>query len=771
VQNTWMKRWLAERASRICLCLLVTEVLLLVGCATPQQKFAHHLEQAEHWAAAGKTNEAVLEYRRAIQINPKAAAPHLAIAKIFRDREDYINAYREASTVEKNDPGNPEAQLLMADLLFRTRNFAEALKRAQTLVVQKPNDAAAWLIAAGSALALQDKKVATSSVDRLLQLDARNSRAWYIKGMVQLLDQKNPESETSLEKAIQYGPDSTPPVTALAVSMLQRGEVKGAEKVIRDAVNRNPENVELHKLLAAFLLSQNRRGELQEVFRQIRDLGDNDPGTRGILARYYSYVGDRDAAMQEYQNVLKKHPDDDQNGLQLVAAYLEADKPSDSEKLLNDIAKRNPNDPKVLLSLGRWRLSQGRTEEAIGELLHASQLDSRSALPQYFLGLAYIRQGKLQLADASLNRAAQLDPNLPGPRLILAQLALDAGKPERAIATLDETLKSKPRFVEPYLLQAQALGQQGQYVEMEHAALPLVEQFPEPPARAMTYRTLAWAKFHQQRYNEAHTFAKESLKYESTSTESLYLLGASEIALKNADTGIAEVLSFMRSNPNWAPGYATLGNLQAMAGQAADAESSLRKSLTIDPTLITAQLSLASMELRQGKLDPAMENLRKLAQSHPDYSPAQVQMGQISELKDDWKSAETYYTKALTISPDDVVAKNNLAWLYAEHGGNIDVALKLAQDAKEAAPDNADISDTLGWIMLKKKNYGTAVQLLSDCVQRKPDQASCRFHLGIAYYYMGSKSEAERSLQAALKLEPDSPDAQEAKKILKELNN
>ena len=758
-------------AIRVCLCVGVLGVHLLVGCASPQQKAARHLEQAEHWAATGKTNEAILEYRRAVQLDAKSPVAHLALAKIFMDRGDYPSAYREANTVHKNNPMNEKAQLMIAELYFKTGDFTEAQKQAQTLADRNLSDIGAWMIVAESAIALKDQRVARSSIDHVLQLDPRSSRGWHLRAMVQLLDRQKSESEASLEKAIEYGPDSIPPVTALAVSMVQQGDAKGAERVIRQALERNPQNIEAYKLLGAFLLAQARGGEAEEVFRKVAELGDNDPGNRGMLAHYYAYLGNDKAAMQAYQNILKKHPDDVQNALQLVSVYLQLGRNSEGEQLLLDIGKRKPNDPKVLLLLGRWRIAEGHTDEGIADMLHAARLDPQWALPQYFLGLAYIRGGKLDLAETALNSAVQLDPNLPAPRLILAQLALNAGKPEQAIANLEKTVESKPPFVEPYLLRALALAQQGQYAEMEHATLPLVDQFPQPPARAMTYRTLAWAKFHQGRFNDAHTFARESLKYEPASADGLYLLGASQIALKRVDLGLAEVQSLVLSNPSWAPGYATLGKLQAIGGHFADAEVSLRKASELDPGLTGAQLGLADVQLAQGKIDSAMEVLSTLARNHPNFAPAQVQMGQISERKQDWQSAERYYSKALAISPADVVAKNNLAWIYAEHGGNIDVALKLAQDAKEAAPDSPDVSDTLGWIMVKKQNYATAAQLLGDCVRKEPDNASFRYHLGVAYYYWGQKSEAKQSLQSALKLEPGFSDADNAKKILQTLEN
>ena len=64
--------------------------------------------------------------------------------------------------------------------------------------------------------------------------------------------------------------------------------------------------------------------------------------------------------------------------------------------------------------------------------------------------------------------------------------------------------------------------------------------------------------------------------------------------------------------------------------------------------------------------------------------------------------AQSQYEHILATSPRSVVAANNLAWLSAERGGNLDVALGLAQTAAQQAPDEPKMNDTLGWIYYKK---------------------------------------------------------------------
>jgi tetratricopeptide (TPR) repeat protein len=458
-----------------------------------------------------------------------------------------------------------------------------------------------------------------------------------------------------------------------------------------------------------------------------------------------------------------------QNSLQLAAVYLEQGQTSEAKQLVDQVAKQSPNDPKTLLFRGRLRVEQDQVQEGINDMLRAAQLQPNWALPKYFLGLAYIRQGKLDVAEASLNAAAQLQADFLAPRLLLAQLALDEGKPERAMSAIEKTVDQKPQFVQPYVLRSLALMEEGHYDEAEKDTEQLIDEFPQPADRAMSYRTLAWANFHQKRFEQAHSFAKESLKYEAASQEGLYLLGATQISLNKPDGAVSEVEGYVRSNPNWAPGYVTLAQMQAATGHLADAERSLQKALDMDPSLVDAQTLWSDVEVSQGKTDQAMALLSKLAQSHPKLPEPQIRLGQLSETKQDWKAAESYYSKAIELAPGDPVAKNNLAWVYAEHGGNIDLALKLAQDAKEIHPDDPNISDTLAWIMVKKENYATAIQLLRDCVQKDPKNASFNYHLGVAYYRAGRKPEAEQALEAALRLQPNFSDAGSAKQILEAL--
>jgi len=144
-------------------------------------------------------------------------------------------------------------------------------------------------------------------------------------------------------------------------------------------------------------------------------------------------------------------------------------------------------------------------------------------------------------------------------------------------------------------------------------------------------------------------------------------------------------------------------------------------------------------------------------------------LGIIYQGENNYSKAQEYYEKVLTINPNFVPAANNLAYIYAEQGGNIDVALNLAQKAREKMPQDANVADTLGWIYYKKNVYSTAITYLKEAAEKMPEQPVVRYHLGMAYYKNGNRDLARQELNRALSLSQDFEGAKEAKKALENL--
>jgi Flp pilus assembly protein TadD len=102
----------------------------------------------------------------------------------------------------------------------------------------------------------------------------------------------------------------------------------------------------------------------------------------------------------------------------------------------------------------------------------------------------------------------------------------------------------------------------------------------------------------------------------------------------------------------------------------------------------------------------------------------------------------------------------------------LDIALALAQKAREASPGDPNVADTLGWIQLKKGAHLAAIGLLKESNEQfKGRNPSVLYHLGIAYLKAGDKVLAQDSLSKALALGMAFKDQDETKKTLSQLKS
>jgi cellulose synthase operon protein C len=92
-----------------------------------------------------------------------------------------------------------------------------------------------------------------------------------------------------------------------------------------------------------------------------------------------------------------------------------------------------------------------------------------------------------------------------------------------------------------------------------------------------------------------------------------------------------------------------------------------------------------------------------------------------------------------------------LAFLYLEHDGDVNVAVSLAQAAKRSMPDSPIAADALGWAYYKLGSLDSALLHLKEAAQKVPNNPMYQYHLGMAYMTARNFDLAGRSLRLALK--------------------
>ena len=257
-----------------------------------------------------------------------------------------------------------------------------------------------------------------------------------------------------------------------------------------------------------------------------------------------------------------------------------------------------------------------------------------------------------------------------------------------------------------------------------------------------------------------------AIQLDAGSTEALEGRVRLDLADKTPSRARAVLGPALQKSPNQPALLFLLASTYAAEGNAKDEEAALRKIIELDARNIQGYISLAGLYVRQGKLDQARAEYEAMLTRQPRDFVAQTMVGIILETQGRADEAQKAYEQAVASAPRAAVAANNLAWLYAERGGNLDTALQLAQSARQQIQGSASVDDTLGWVYLKKGMAASAIPPLESAVKIDPANATYRYHLGLAYAKSGDKVKADDAFAEAIKRKPGFRDAEEARRAL-----
>jgi tetratricopeptide (TPR) repeat protein len=241
-------------------------------------------------------------------------------------------------------------------------------------------------------------------------------------------------------------------------------------------------------------------------------------------------------------------------------------------------------------------------------------------------------------------------------------------------------------------------------------------------------------------------------------------------AQSKPEQAIARIEQQVQRAPQQAAFYEMSGDVYQSQGDLVRAAEAYKGALSHGggTNAAMAYARLAQVSNGQQNYSQAIENAKTSIAQNPDLLPAYIIEGVAYEKTGQFDLAKRAYQDSLARNSNFAPALNNLAWLECEHGGNLDEALTLAQHAKQIAPDDPNISDTLAWIEYRKNLYGSALTLASDATTRAPDDGQFQYHLGMILMKAGNRAHGRQALERALQLQLTTADASEAQRALAE---
>ena len=125
-----------------------------------------------------------------------------------------------------------------------------------------------------------------------------------------------------------------------------------------------------------------------------------------------------------------------------------------------------------------------------------------------------------------------------------------------------------------------------------------------------------------------------------------------------------------------------LAQMYFWRGQRAEGISALQTAMQVAPSNPESYVLLADVLSNENKNDQASQLLASAAQKPGMDAELLIRMGMIYERLQRWNDARDSYERSLQNDASNAIAKNNLASVLADHGGDLNVALTLAQQSQ-----------------------------------------------------------------------------------------
>ena len=750
------------------LVVLFIAVALMAGChRDPNVRKQKYLESGNRYSEQGKYREAAIQYMNALKVDKSFPEAHYALAQTYMHLGQYSGAYAELTRTVDLQPANLKARIDLGNLLLAGGKIDEAQKQADAIMAAQPNNPDLHAILSAIALKRGNRDLALSEIGKALQLEPGRAAFHEDLGLLQSADPAKASSvEDELKKAVALDPKSVNAKLLLASFYARNNRLQDAEQVGWSAVATDPKSIAPRESLAQIVLREGDQPRAEQVLRQAsKDLADNPRGVV-ILADYFVGTGQMDKAKAEFASLAEKYPKNLVVQKGYVRVLLQVKDYGTARTVVTNLMKKSSKDPEVTALNGIVLLNDGKANDAVDALMEGAKNYPKDAFIQYWLGRAALQKGDNALAEKSLRQAVELNPSRLEAAEELARIAAARGDMQLMEDVADKTITAAPRFPGGYIWRAT--------VELNHNAPDKAEDdlktaMSVAPHSPQAFLLLGRIRFSQKRFPEGVALLEQALQDDPNSLEAMHLLVEYELFQKHPDKAMARLNAQIEKSPKNSGFYDLLAQLQIQDKNLDQAVATAQKAMQMNPGDAEAVMLYTQLQVNRGQAANAINAWEQWLSAHPTDANALAIVGTLEESRGDNAKAEAYYKKALQNDPKQSVAANNLAYRMLLNGENVDVALTLAQTARQKTPNSPNTADTLAWAYYYKGTYAFARDLLEDAVKADTKNATMEYHLGMVYSKLKDKNNASIHLKKAVSLAPGSPTAKDAQTALQGL--
>ncbi len=763
---------------RVPLLLVIPLLFLLAACNTdPKVASRKYVDNGNKYFNRGKFKEASIMYRRALSKDARYGEAWYRLGLTDIQLGIPLEAVRAFSRARELDPGNTDAIVKLADLelLFYISNpqgyrqlLSELKELDQQLLKKDPKSYDGLRIAGYIALVQKDLKGAIEKFEAANQV--KPDQPELVFSLVQALfaDRQNDIAEKYAKQLIEKQKTYGPMYDALYSYYVRNNHPELGEELLKKKIENNPKQGPFLLQLALHYYMTNRKPEMAATMARLTSDLKSYPDGHLQAGDFYLRIRDLNDALQQYDLGQKEDGKNKRTYQKRMVEVLGSEgKHDQATKIVDALLKQDPKDSDVIAMHASLLLQTGdprQIKTVIGELQPLVTKTPKVVALHYNLGRAYMAASDSQNLDQArihFQEAVKLDPRYTPAKLALGELQLARGESATAVQTAEGILQSDPTNLPARLMRTNGLMRMG---ETQKAREEITTELKMYPKSNDVVFELGQLEFIEKNYKQAEAAFQALLQ--ANDPRGLPGVMECKVAQSQWDQAIQMAQSQVKQSPDRADYRLSLAKIYFRAGKYAD--SSSQYQMLIDKNPKVAELYVRMGEAKENGNDPngAIEAFKKAKEIDPsNYLPVLELALMYNRVGRDEEARKTY-EEVIKLQPDNVEALNNLAYIKADNGVDLDQALAYAQRAQQKRPNDPNVIDTLALIYIHKNLTDDSLRMLRDLVSKTPSNPTFHLHLALALYQKGDRPEAKKELETALRNKPSDRDQSRIKELM-----
>jgi len=375
-------------------------------------------------ASSGQVSRAIQEMENALRVAPEDSQLLTMAGELYMQSNEFAKARSYLERATRLDPESSDTRTQLGINYIGSRDTERGLAELEAASKLDPAKHRADLILVLTHLQNSDYARAIKAVQILESKQPNNPQTHNLKGAVYLHMKDMANARKAYARALELRPGFVTAASNLAQLDLAEKNPKAARMRLEEIIAKEKDNVQA--IVALVTLMPQLGGSLKEQVELLERARKSNPRTVQpllMLARTYSYIGDRKSALEVAQQ-----------------AYAAAE-----------------DNPDVLEVLGTAQLGAGQKQQGLTTMSKLASLRPKFPMALVHLARAQMVNGKLGEATITLKKALSISPELVETQLALWEVEMLAGRFPGAHAIARQIQKQYPKSPHGYDLEGSSL--------------------------------------------------------------------------------------------------------------------------------------------------------------------------------------------------------------------------------------------------------------------------------------------------------------------------